>query len=136
MSSKIPTKIREAVEKRAGNICEYCLLPNSIGHYKHQIDHILPRQHDGQTVLENLALACWRCNLHKGTNVAAYDLETGNLTPLFNPRTQIWTEHFRLTENGQIETLTAEARVTARLLKFNVQERIEERLLLIDAGLF
>ncbi len=76
------------------------------------------------------------CNLHKGTNVAAYDLETGELTPLFNPRTQIWTEHFQFAVNGRIESLTAEARVTTRLLRFNNEDRIGERFLLIEAGLF
>ena len=136
MPSKIPTNIRETVKERAGNVCEYCRLPDSEGHYIHHVDHILPRQHGGQTVPENLALACWRCNLHKGTNVGSYDLETGNLTPFFNPRTQIWTEHFQIESNGEIIPLTAEARVTVRILRLNDEARIEERRELIEAGLY
>lgn len=134
--SKIPAKIREAVEKRAGNICEYCLLPQFDGHYLHHVDHIVPRQHDGKTALENLALACWRCNLNKGTNVGTFDSETGKLTRFFNPRADIWTEHFLFDEGGEIIPLTAEARVTARILKFNDAERLEERRELIEAGLY
>ena len=136
MSSKIPAKIREAVEKRADKRCEYCLIPQIDAHFVHHIDHIIPRQHGGSTVLENLALACWRCNISKGTNVAAYDLEAGDLTPLFNPRTQGWTEHFQIEDDGEIIPLTAQARVTARILRFNDEARIEERRELIEAGFY
>ncbi len=136
MSSNIPAKIREAVEKRAKYVCEYCLIPQMDAHFIHHIDHILPRQHGGRTVLENLALACWRCNINKGTNVGTFDLETRNLTRFFNPRIDIWSENFHLHENGIFELLTAESRVTARILKFNDSERIEERRELIEAELY
>ncbi len=111
-------------------------MPQANKMIKHQIDHILPFQHDGKTVAENLALACSQCNKQKGTNVASYDLDTGDLTPLFNPRTQIWTEHFQIEETGEIETLTVEARVTAQILQINNFERIEERRGMITKGLY
>lgn len=136
MSRYVSDKLRQTVIRRAGNRCEYCLLPQSARVIKHQIEHILPLQHDGRTTAENLALACSRCNLNKGTNVAVYDLVTTNLTPLFNPRTQVWLEHFQITDNGMIESLTASARVTIRILRFNDEERIEERRELITAGLY
>jgi hypothetical protein len=112
------------------------LPPQIIRTAKHQIDHILPYQHGGQTIAENLALACSQCNKYKGTNIATYDLETGDLTPFFNPRTQIWREHFQIEETGEIETLTAEARVTVRILHFNNPNRIEERRGMIAVGIY
>jgi hypothetical protein len=136
MPSKIPAQIREAVEKRAENVCEYCLLPGISAHFKHQVDHILPRKHGGQTVLENLALACWRCNLHKGTDVGSFDFETNDeFARFFNPRAQSWEEHFRI-ENAEIIPLTAEARVTVRIFRLNDEERREERRGLIAAGFY
>ncbi|MEZ5429218.1 MAG: HNH endonuclease signature motif containing protein [Pyrinomonadaceae bacterium] len=72
MSSKTPAKIRRAVQKRARDVCEYCLLPDIGALFDHQIDHIISRKHGGETKLENLALACWRCNLYKGTDWRLY----------------------------------------------------------------
>ncbi len=37
-------------------------------------------------MVDNLALACLRCNRHKGPNVGSFDPLTGQLTPFFNPR--------------------------------------------------
>jgi hypothetical protein len=136
MSRYISDKLRLLVTERARNRCEYCLLPQADRIAKHQIDHILPYQHNGQTIAENLALAYSQCNKYKGTNIATYDLETGDLTPLFNPRTQIWTEHFQMEETGEIETLTVEARATARILQLNNLERIEARRILIEGGVY
>ena len=58
------------------------------------VDHIIPRQHRGATDLENLAPACMHCNRHKGPNLAGIDLLNGSVTPLFNPRRDLWSDHF------------------------------------------
>ena len=60
---------------------------------------------------------------------------TGEIMPLFNPRRDRWPEHFRL-EAGLIVPQSAAGRATARLLQFNVPDRVEERRLLIRAGSF
>lgn len=87
--------------------------------------------------VENLALACPFCNEQKGTDIGTLDFETdGEFARFFNPRTQIWTEHFQIETDGEIIPLTAEARVTARILRFNDEARIEERRELIEAGLY
>ena len=54
----------------------------------------------------------------------------------FNPRTQVWSEHFLIEESGEIIPLTAEARVTERIFKLDDVERIEERCILIEAGIY
>src|SRR6266581_8288146 len=86
---------RAAVRARAGNCCEYCqrrqatspLIPL-------QIEHVIPRKHDGSDDADNLALACPECNLHKGSDLTGFDPDTGHVTPLFNPRLDRWGEHF------------------------------------------
>jgi len=93
--------------------------------------------HGGQTSEENLALACPFCNEQKGTDVGSFDFETdGKLTRFFNPRIDVWTEHFQFSESGKIKPLTAEARVTIKILRINDAERIEERRELMEAGIY
>ena len=135
MSSYIPERLRKAVAKRANHRCEYCKIPQLPVQLKHEPDHILPRKHDGNNTLENLAFACFNCNRHKGTDIGSFDDLTGTLTAFFNPRTQIWAEHF-LFQDAEIIPLTAEARVTTKILKLNEAERIEQRQVLIELGVF
>jgi hypothetical protein len=82
------------------------------------------------TTLENLAWACSICNLLKGPETAAIDVSTGNAAKFFNPRTQIWHEHFALLA-GHIVGLTPEGRVTEQLLQFNRADLIKLRCRLI-----
>jgi hypothetical protein len=82
-----------------------------------------------------LALSCSRCNLFKGSNIAAADPETGNPTFLFHPRRHGWDEHFEL-HGAVIHPLTSEGRVTVFLLRLNLSERIEERELLVELGVY
>ncbi len=99
--------LREEVRRRAGECCEYCAIADRYFTQRFQIEHIRPRSHRGKSTLDNLALACERCNLHKGPNVAGYDPKTEELTPLFNPRVDRWREHFRLDVSGEIVGLTS-----------------------------
>ena len=50
------------------------------------LEHIIARQQSGETVLENLAWTCHRCNRHKGPNLTGIDPMTQEITPLFHPR--------------------------------------------------
>jgi hypothetical protein len=97
------------------------------------VDHIVAEQHRGQTVLENLAFACFHCNRLKGPNLSSVDPSSGQLIRLFNPRTDVWAEHFR-NEGAQIVSLTAIGRATAELLRLNNPERLAPRQALYDAG--
>src|SRR5580700_12069299 len=85
----------QLVRRRAGNRCEYCLMPQSEREFRFQIDHVIARQHGGATHAENLALCCSRCNLHKGPNLSGIDSVSGQMVRLYNPRTDLWQEHFR-----------------------------------------
>lgn len=135
MTTGISPKLRQLVAQRAGFRCEYCLLPQAAALHKHEPDHIVPRQHGGETEASNLALACFRCNRYKGPNVGSFDPLTGELVPLFNPRTQRWEDHFQL-EEATIQPLTPEARVTVRILHLNDEDRVAERQVLMHAGFY
>lgn len=133
-ASNISADLRLVVAIRADNRCDYCLLSQSASLHKHEPDHIVPRQHGGVTRESNLALACLRCNRYKGPNMGSLDPQTGLLAPFFNPRTQNWADHFQM-EGALIRPLTAEARVTVKVLRLNDEVRVMERQKLLDAGL-
>jgi hypothetical protein len=135
MPAVIPTEIRRLVTERAGYRCEYCLLPQGMALHRHEPDYIVPIQHGGATDADNLALACLRCNRYKGPNVGSFDPLTSQLTPLFHPRWQAWSEHFH-PAGAIIAPLTPEGRVTVRLLRLNDPDRLAEREHLIAARLY
>lgn len=112
------------VRSRAGRRCEYCLLHQDDSPFVVlQIEHIVPKKHDGGDEDENLALACPHCNNHKGPNLTGLDPETGEIAILFDPRRMIWIEHFAR-EGPSIVGLTAVGRTTVRVLKMNAPSRI------------
>jgi hypothetical protein len=115
--------------------CEYCHLPEGFSFYGHQVDHIRAEKHRGTSTLPNLAWACFDCNNAKGSDIASYDDLSGELTPLFNPRTELWDEHFAL-DGAIIVGKTPVGRVTVLLLKMNSDEQIDTRQSLIDAGIW
>ena len=128
--SYVPAKLRNLTFERAGGCCEYCRVSQQSSDVTFHIEHIIAVSHGGKTVEGNLALSCLRCNLYKGTNIAAADPLTDEPTFLFHPRRHRWHDHFRL-DGAVIEPLTPEGRATALVLHFNDQERIEQRQLLL-----
>jgi hypothetical protein len=127
--SDIEAALRELVRLRAAGFCEYCRISERFTLAEHEIDHVIAVKHGGRTVVENLALCCTVCNRFKGSDIASIDPETGQLTPLFHPRLDLWDDHLEF-RNGEILGLTARGRVTVRLLQMNRPMRIKERQLL------
>jgi hypothetical protein len=127
---------RKAVQGRAHERCEYCCLPDNASHYSHQIDHIIPPRHGGSNEIPNFAWACFHCNNNKGTDIATYDLVTQVPVFLFNPRLDVWQDHFEITGDGIIIGLNPSGRGTTRLLQMNNPKRVAIRLTLIQAGLW
>jgi 5-methylcytosine-specific restriction endonuclease McrA len=122
----IPEALRLAVRQRSGSLCEYCGIPETGTFFAHQVDHVIAEQHGGETTLENLALACAQCNRFKGPNIASIDPDTKRMVPLFNPRIDKWSDHFRQ-QGGRIIPLTPVGRAAARLMNFGHQDREEAR---------
>jgi HNH endonuclease len=130
----IPVALRKQVYDRARGCCEYCLIPEVATFAPHEIDHIIAEKHNGRTESENLALSCTLCNKHKGSDLASIDPETAEITPLYHPRQNLWREHFQL-NGAEFIALTAIGRVTISLLQLNRRDRIDERYLLLQAGI-
>lgn len=110
-------------------------MPQELTDAVHEIDHIIAEKHHGLTSLDNLSLACYPCNNHKGPNIAGIDSVTGQITRLFHPRLDQWSEHFNW--HGPILAgLTPVGRATIDVLAINVQHRVLLRQALIDEGVF
>jgi hypothetical protein len=109
------------------------LMPERVALVEHEIDHIIAAKHGGATRSENLALCCAVCNKHKGTDLASIDTETGEIQRLFDPRRDLWHEHFEL-RGAEIVARTGVGRVTVRLLRLNRMERVRGREIMLKAG--
>ena len=123
----------ERIAARAGGRCEYCRMPEGLTLTPFTLDHDRPRKHGGGDGEENRAFACFHCNAYKGPNVAGYDPQTDELTPLFSPRTQAWNEHF-FWNGPYLEGHTDIGRTTVDVLRINLPDRVEQRELLASAG--
>lgn len=58
----VPTAVRQAVMRRDRRTCRYCgRRPRRL-----HIDHVVPHSRGGPSDIDNLVVACRRCNLGKG----------------------------------------------------------------------
>jgi len=119
--------------RRANGICEYCLAREGDSALDFQIEHIISEKHGGATTSENLACSCVFCNRFKGSDVASVSPTTGQVVRLYHPRRDRWEDHFQI-NGAMIVPITEVAEVTARLLRFNDDDRVLERALLQAAG--
>lgn len=70
------TTVRDLVRRRAGECCEYCRLKQEhLPFVTFHVEHIIPHKHGGNDDPSNLAMACDRCNAHKGVNLTGIDPE-------------------------------------------------------------
>jgi hypothetical protein len=129
------TGVRRLVWQRANNRCEYCRIRQEFDVLTFQVEHVIPRKHRGSDDAENLALACFACNNHKGTNLSGVDPQTGELTRLFHPRRDDWSEHFQW-EGSVLLGHTPVGRVTMEVLAINLPHRVELRAALVEEGVF
>ena len=131
-----PDRALEAeVVRRAQGRCEYCHFPETAAELPFHIDHIIAEKHGGPTLSSNLAWACFSCNLHKGPNIAGLDPETGQLTRLFHPRTDRWSDHFEWA-GVLMRGKTTVGRTTVTVLALNDADSIAVREALRDEDVF
>ena len=127
---------RDRIEARALSRCEYCLAPQNACGYRFHLEHIVPVTLGGPDQESNMALACASCNLAKSDRLSALDPLTELETPLFHPRIQNWSVHFRWNEDCQtLEALTAVGRATIAGLDLNSPLRRTARFFWFAAGL-
>ena len=133
MSEAVSSRLPRLIIERAYGICEYCLIHQRNAHFTFQIDHIVSRKQRGETKASNLALACLRCNVAKGTDPAAYIGRPRRLVRLYHPREDRWNEHFVL-EGARIKALSDIGEATIRLLDLNASDRLLLRRALMKSG--
>lgn len=132
MALAISEALRQQVYAEAGHCCEYCRTSRRLIGMPLVIDHIIPQSAGGSDERQNLAAACYRCNEFKWAKTHAPDPATGELVPLFNPRTQSWLEHFAWANGGtHIVGLTSIGRATVIALRLNNEYVVESRTLWI-----
>lgn len=133
---KVRASIRGKVERIAGKLCEYCQSPLEFSPDPFSIEHIIPISKGGAAEdLNNLALACQGCNGYKSTKTEAFDAISQTTAGFYNPRKDIWSEHFVWSEDfTEIIGKTAKGRVTILVLKLNCQRVMNLRRILILAG--
>ena len=132
---KISEKIRRRVADLAGHRCSYCQSPEIVG-IPILIDHIIPLSEGGNSRIENLCLACYRCNEFKGAKQKGIDPLTQSSVHLFQPRSQRWTEHFAWSRDGlYVIGLTASGRATVETLHLNDLHLIQARRIWMLVGL-
>ena len=95
MREHITTQLRRLVLERAQHRCEYCGLSQEGQEATFHVDHVVPVKAGGPSTVDNLALACVSCSLRKAARQKAVDPETGIETSIFNPRKDVWLDHFQ-----------------------------------------
>ena len=124
----IPIAVRRQVEADARQQCGYCQCQLELMGMEMLVDHIWPESHGGRTIRANLWLACNKCNEFKSNHTHGEDPRTGRKVRLFNPRRQVWSQHFRWIDGGlTIEGLTPTGRATVAKLKLNREIRVVAR---------
>lgn len=126
------------VAQRARHNCEYCHAPEVIFNVAFEVDHIIPIAKGGLDDLQNLALACRICNLRKFDYVDGVDPVTQQQVRLFNPRTDIWEDHFAVQQQPPfyLEAKTSIGRATVERLEMNGFLQLRARALWIALGIF
>lgn len=136
MSRYIPEALRRLVAVRANFRCEYRRLREIDSFFSFQMEHIVSMKHGGLTVAENLALACQICNYSKGSDIATF--LNNILTPIrfFNPRIDVWDDHFEADRSGEILPKTAIGEATIKILDMNHFDSVIERREMIRRNIF
>ena len=128
-------RLSNLVFKRAKGRCEYWRIPQTYDELPFQIDHIIAKQHQGMTTMDNLALCCFLDNHYKRPNIAGYDETKARVVRLYVPRRDQWSRNFSW-NRPVIEGKTPIGRATVKVLKMNLDSRVALRQSLIDEGVF
>ena len=131
----IPESIRQRVREYFGFRCSYCLAAQRYVLSKLEVEHIIAHSRGGSSEEWNLCLACRLCNRFKSDQIEAVDPVEGELVSLFNPRTQVWSEHFRWSQDGtRIIGVTPVGRATIEAMQLNNEIALEVRRNWVKVG--
>jgi hypothetical protein len=131
----ISAELRERIRIQSGDRCGYCKSSQRYVFVPLEVDHIVPQARGGTDDEENLWLACRMCNNFKSDHIQGVDPLTNRETHLFNPRLQIWSEHFEWSSDGiHILGRTAVGRATIVRLQLNNAIAVMVRREWVTAG--
>ena len=134
--SRASKGLRRRVEQRAHGLCEYCRSCSEFTGHDFTIDHIRPESAGGTSAFDNLCWSCFWCNNFKQARTQARDSRSGRVVGFFNPRTQVWTEHFRWSRALiRIIGRTPEGRATVIALRLNRPVLVRARKVWVRHGL-
>ena len=132
----IPIALRQLVIERSKRNCEYCRSQARFALESLVFDHIVPVSRGGETLAENLALACHGCNGHKSDKTEGIDPASAQSVPLYHPREMLWDDHFAWNEDATlIVGLTPTGRATIQTLRMNREGVVNLREVLRIMGL-
>jgi 5-methylcytosine-specific restriction endonuclease McrA len=69
MSTYIPVELQQKIRTHFANCCAYCRTAEVLTATTFEFEHIQPRSVGGQTIWENLCLACPSCNRYKANRI-------------------------------------------------------------------
>lgn len=135
MSVYISVELHRQVRSRFANCCAYCRTAESLTVTTFEFEHIIPLSKGGETIFENLCLACPSCNRYKAVRQTATDPITKEEVGLFHPQKQSWADHFEWNEEAiEITGLTPTGRVTVVVLKMNRPQVLRVRRMWVKMG--
>lgn len=135
MSAYVPAALRRQIRARFANRCAYCQTDESLTVAIFEIEHIMPRSAGGETVFENLCLACPTCNRYKAHRQTTVAPLLGQTVALFHPQLQQWADHFAWNEEGtEIIGLTPTGQATIEVLRMNRPQVIRLRRMWAKMG--
>ena len=123
---RVPPELRALVWSRAGGRCEYGHASETWQYVEFTMEHVIPIVAGGETTEANLALSCFACNRRKWDRRSGLDPAAGGEHRLFNPRTDLWNEHFAWSRDGlSIVGRSPVGRATVSVLQMN-RERLRQ----------
>jgi hypothetical protein len=135
VSAYIPVELQRQIRSHFANCCAYCRTAESLTVTFFEFEHIVPLTKGGETVFENLCLACPSCNRYKAVRQTAVDPTTQEEVSLFHPQQQSWGDHFEWNEEAtEIVGLTPTGRATITALKMNRPQLIRVRWMWVKMG--
>lgn len=132
----ISQPLRQRIRNTANYRCGYCQTQERVSGIPLTIEHLIPVALGGSDQEANLWLSCRLCNEAKAVQINATDDESDTVVALFNPRTQLWSEHFKWDQSQtRMIGLTASGRATIVALQLNDEFRIKSRAIWVEANL-
>jgi hypothetical protein len=124
----MPHRLYDLVAERAKHRCEYCRAVEAISNSPFEVEHIQPTAQGGADDAVNLALSCSACNRSKQAATTGLDPQTVLVVRLFNPRTDLWHEHFVFNlATAYLMGRTDVGRATVARLRMNGPTRLRAR---------